>query len=377
MHANTADANFDVAVVGGGIGGAALAWFAAHAGARVLWLTGTGGSSATSASGGMLAPKAEGLSGKMLDLGRRALAMHESFVAAVEAAAQMPIHRGRGLWLPAISGDPVDWLLDYAQRRRSSGDAVEIGDRSAWPTVLPDVPLSGTIAYPDEGWVDPRGLLASLHVALSARSNVVLQAAHVTHIDATQGRVHTASTHWHAGHILIAAGYMAANIGGLDWQKHGPIWGDRGLMLRLSGSGAPPGVLYRHDPRGITYVVPDPVGVRLGSTSTPRDPHPHARAAELAALLTRGCELWPPLRTAKLEEVAVGWRPCGPGNHELPFAAPLAGNRVWGLLGLERNGVLLAPYLAQQLVAAIAQDTAPASTRLSQRQQGSPSYHAP
>jgi len=126
----------DVAVVGGGVAGAAVAWFAAQAGARVLWLTGDDSAgSATWVSGGMLAPKAEGLNGAMLALGRRALAAHEPFTAAVEAAADTPIHRGRGMWLPAIDGDPVDWLLEYAERRRDDGDAVVIADRAAWPTV--------------------------------------------------------------------------------------------------------------------------------------------------------------------------------------------------------------------------------------------------
>lgn len=150
--------------------------------------------------------------------------------------------------------------------------------------------------------------------------------------------------------MIVAAGHQAKRIGGISWHAIGDIRGDRGVLAHIAGVEPPPGVLFEFDGQAATYVVPDPSGVRIGSTSSLDDARPQPDPVETATLLARAARLWP-IDGGSLGDVTVGFRPWGPLPDGRPFVGPLDRiGRVWGLLGLHRNGILLAPLLARQLV---------------------------
>lgn len=348
-----------LAVVGGGIAGACVALAAAREGLAVeLYEAGALTGSATWASGGMLAPRAEGLTGGFLELGRAALASYPAFLDRLEAGPESIIHRGRGFILPVFEDDSTrDWLSTYAERRAAEGQAVDLLEpgevRTRLGETLPE-DLSGGIAYPEEGWVDPRALLLLIHRRLREAGARIHRRTVVTGID-TKGAyvgVELASgPPREAAAVVLCAGHRVANIGGLRWSAFGPQFSDRGLMVRVHGAPAPPVVLYHHGAAGTTYVVPDPHGVRFGSTSDPHDHRTEAAPGEVAHLLERARRIWPPVDEGTVAEVRVGFRPGGPGEGPEPFTGMLDNTgRVWGMLGLHRNGILLAPHLADRLL---------------------------
>src|SRR5690606_27247039 len=96
-----------------------------------------------------------------------------------------------------------------------------------------------------------------------------------------------------ADRVIVAAGHQAKRIGGISWHAIGDIRGDRGVLAHIAGVEPPPGVLFEFDGQAATYVVPDPSGVRIGSTSSLDDARPQPDPVETATLLARAARLWP------------------------------------------------------------------------------------
>lgn len=326
----------DLIVVGGGIAGASLAWAAVEAGLRVRVVEDRPPTaSATWASGGMLAPGAEGLTGEEARLGQAALAEHRRLQPRLTSLTGIHLGAGRGFLRSGL----------HTPTRRTPP-----------PADLGVTPPPGDACWlPDDGWVDPRSLLLALRRA-SRLHGADWQRGRVQAIElsADEPRLSLADGRsWSAERIVLAAGHAAAAIEGLPWARLGGTRGDRGVLLRLAGVEPPPCVLFHLDEAGAIYVVPDAQGVRVGATSGIDDPRPEADALEIATLIDRASRLWP-LNDAQLSEAVVGFRPLGPGAGSEPWVGPLDRvGRAWGLLGLHRNGILLAPWLARGLIAAL------------------------
>lgn len=322
----------ELLIVGGGMAGASVAWFAREAGMAVT-LVDAGGpvESTTWASGGMLAPCAEGLADDELAQGLAALDLHKTWLPAVEDAGGMPIHRGLGL---IRLGAPDS--ADDKSIARYPGLA-HLQDRATWSA--------------NEGWVDPRGLLITLRAALRRRGvHFVQGTARAVNLTGPTPELDLGDVQLTADRIVVAAGYTADRLAGLPWHAIGDIRGDRGVLVHVAGIEPPPGVLFEFDGRTATYVVPDPQGVRIGSTSGTVDKRTLADPREIADLMLRAERLWP-LGGGVISGVTVGFRPLGPLPDAAPFCGPLDRvGRVWGLLGLHRNGILLGPLLARELI---------------------------
>jgi glycine/D-amino acid oxidase-like deaminating enzyme len=325
----------ELLIIGGGMAGASVAWFAREAGMAVT-LVDAGGpvESTTWASGGMLAPRAEGLADDELAQGLAALDVHKDWLPAVEQAGGMPVHRGFGLARLGAPGSADDEAIALYP------GLAHLRDRATWST--------------DEGWVDPRGLLITLRAALRRRGVHVVQAtARAINLTGPAPELDLGDVQLTADRIVVAAGHTADRLAGLPWHAIGDIRGDRGVLVHVAGIEPPPGVLFEFDGRAATYVVPDPQGVRIGSTSDTIDRRPHADPREIGELMLRAERLWP-LGGGVISGVTVGFRPLGPLPDAMPFCGPLDRvGRVWGLLGLHRNGILLGPLLARDLIAQI------------------------
>ena len=156
----------DVAVVGGGVIGLAVAWRAAQRGLRTLVLD-AGEDGAWRYAAGMLAPVTELEFGEreLLGLGLRALDGFPGFCA--ELGVELHLN---GTLVVARDRDEAEELEQLLEYRRKLGLAVErlrpSQARRAEPALAPTVRLA--LDVPGDGAVDPRKLVAALSDAVEA-----------------------------------------------------------------------------------------------------------------------------------------------------------------------------------------------------------------
>ena len=195
------------------------------------------------------------------------------------------------------------------------------------PALSPRV--RGGAHLPDDRQVDPRRVVAAL------RSLLPVTRAHVTDLAAVR-----------ADAVVVAAGCGTAALTGL------PVRPVKGQLLRLRGE---PGLI-RHVINGVVdgkhvYLVPRGDGtVLVGATQEERTDHA-STAGGVLELLRAAIDLVPGLAEFEITEVLVGHRPATPDN------APLLGRadgRVFVAAGHHRNGVLLAPVTADLLADLVA-----------------------
>ncbi|WP_329107180.1 glycine oxidase ThiO [Micromonospora sp. NBC_01699] len=334
----------DVAVVGGGPIGLAIAWRAAQRGMRVLVHDPDPGSGASGVAAGMLAPVAEASFGEeaLTRLLLDSAARWPRFAAEVAAAAGLTGvadlgYRTEGTLVVGRTAD------DLAQARRlwtyqrglglpiTALDATGLHDRE--PLLAPRV--RGGAHAPDDHQVDPRRLVPALRLA-ALRSGVVLVSAAVRDLAELD-----------AGTVVVAAGCGAAALTGL------PIRPVKGQILRLRAPGGEPPA-FRHVIRGYNdgrtvYLVPRHDGeVVVGATVEERADHT-VTAGGVLELLRDATDLVPELAEYELAETMAGHRPGTPDN--APVIGPLADRPdVIVASGHYRHGILLTPVTAERVV---------------------------
>src|SRR5215217_3268404 len=200
----------DVAVVGGGVIGLAVAWRAARRGMRTLVLD-AGEAGAWQYAAGMLAPVTEAEFGEdaLLALGLRAAAGFPGFCAELaEAAGCDPGLRRTGTLVVARDPDEAEELERLLQYRRSLGLEVErlrpSGARRAEPALAPTVRLA--LDVPGDDAVDPRALVAALRAA-AEQAGARLSQARVDAVAFDEGRatgVRLSHGALPARHVVIA-----------------------------------------------------------------------------------------------------------------------------------------------------------------------------
>ena len=122
----------DVAVVGGGVIGLAVAWRAAQRGLSVVLVDDARRARGSWAAAGMLAPVAEVGHGeeRLLALSLRSAQMYPSFVAELESATGIDAgYRSCGALLVAVDGDDHAQLLELAAFHERLGLASRRVDR--------------------------------------------------------------------------------------------------------------------------------------------------------------------------------------------------------------------------------------------------------
>lgn len=325
----------DVAVVGGGVIGLAIAWRCARRGLRVRVYDPTPGQGASRASAGMLAPVSEAYFGEaeLTRLLVASAARWPAFRAELEAAAGVDIgYREEGTLIVALTPDD----LAEAQRLRayqaslglpiSALPAARLRERE--PLLSPRV-RGGAFAAQDRQ-VDPRRLVTALRAALDA-AGVAVSPDAVTDLSALDAEA-----------VVVAAGCGSAALTGL------PVRPVKGQILRLRApGGAPPG--FRHVIRGYAdgrsvYLVPRADGeVVVGATVEERA-DPAVTAGGVLDLLRAAVDLVPELAEYELAEATAGHRPGTPDN--APIVGWLEPGRVAVATGHFRHGVVLTPITA-------------------------------
>ncbi|MFY1680424.1 glycine oxidase ThiO [Micromonospora sp. WMMD730] len=326
----------DVAIVGAGPVGLAIAWRCATRGLRVAVHDPAPGSGASRVAAGMLAPVAEAYFGEreLTGLLTASAARWPGFAAELtEATATEFGYRTDGTLVVGLTGD------DLAEARRlwsyQQGLGLPISAlrpsqlREREPALTPR--LRGGAVAPGDHQVDPRRLVDALRVAAGQAGATLLPGA-VTRLAEVDAPV-----------VVVAAGCGAAALTGL------PVRPVKGQVLRLRAPDhRPPG--FRHVIRGYAdgesvYLVPRDDGeVVLGATVEERTDTEVTTGAVLR-LLRAAVDLVPELAEYALTEATAGLRPGTPDN--APILGPLPGRPgVLAATGHHRHGIVLTPVTA-------------------------------
>jgi len=315
----------DVAVIGGGIVGLAIAHRAQRAGLSTVVLDRGDAGAATYAAAGMLAPttEAEAHNPALLALGLRAAELWPAFARELG----VPLH-DEGTLVVARDRDEAEALeREHALRERLGLRAERLlpsAARRLEPALAPTVRLA--LHVPDDHAVDPRVVAAALRERVDVRTGV-----HVTDVDAVD-----------AEHVVVAAGAWSAQL-----LADVPVRPVKGQVLRLRDP-AGPGLLTQVLRYEDGYVVPRGDGrYVLGATVEERGFDTTVTAGGIYELLRDASELVPGISELVVEEALAGLRPGSPGN--LPVVERRG--RVLVATGHFRNGVLLAPATAETVVA--------------------------
>lgn len=350
-----------IVVVGAGAAGLACAWRLAGAGHAVTLIeAGEPGEGAMKASGGMLAAGYECT--VELEEGRP---LAEAFARLTEAAAELwPAwadrlqqesgravgYERRGSLLPIFSADESVRAAACAERARELGVRIERldgeGVRNAEPSLAAAL---GGIAFPGDGQVDNRALGQALAEAASARGVKIISRRKVQALDRRAGAV--------AGVILdpderIAADavILATGVASLpDLPRQMAMTPVKGQMIAFAAQRplAPSRII-----RGFSIYLAAKPGMRLvaGATSEP-DACDNVTDDEAVARLTAAARAAiPGLCAVPVMDRWAGVRPRSADS------LPVIGELEPGLFaagGGYRNGVLLAPAIAEALTAMI------------------------
>jgi glycine oxidase len=361
----------DVAVVGGGIIGLAVAWRARQRGLSVTLLERESiGRGASHVAAGMLAPVAEvefGAAGRrVLELGLRSAALWPQFAAQLREASGVDVGLMRtGTLLVARDDDEARELERQLEFRRSLG--VGVGRlrasqaREREPGLAPTVRLA--LEAPDDHSVDPRLVLAALRRACESAGVRLREQAGVARLELDATGTTVAGVGLSDGEsvlaseVVLCAGAWTDAIAGLSPEARVPVRPVKGQILRLRDP-AGPGLLQRILRFEGGYLVPRADGrYVLGATVEERGFESAPTAGGVYELLRDAHQLLPGVADLEIEELSVGFRPGTPDN------APVIGRGLHdGLIwagGHHRNGVLLAPLTGALVAELLAPAKAP------------------
>jgi glycine oxidase len=371
------DPEVDVAIVGGGVIGLAVAWRARERGLSVTLLERAEiGMGTSHVAAGMLAPVAEvefGDAGQAaLELGLRSAELWPGFADELERASGRRVGLLKtGTLVLARDADEARELERQIAWRDSLGlrtTRLRPSETRARESALaPTMRLA--LEAPDDHSVDPRLVLDALRRACE-RAGVNLRehspVARVALDDASArvtGVALEGGERMRARHLVIAAGAWSGSLAGLPAEARVPVRPVKGQILRLRDP-AGPGLLRRVVRFQGGYLVPRADGrYVLGATVEERGFDRHATAGGVYELLREAHEIVPGVSELQIEELCVGLRPGTPDNVPVIGSAgsrsaggPSLGGLTWAT-GHYRNGILLAPLTAELVLDALAGDS--------------------
>jgi glycine oxidase len=346
----------DVAVVGAGALGCAIAWRLGQAGLTVVLIEKTRpGAEASSAAAGILAAQAEAQAdGPFFRLMQRSEQMYRDFAAELKDASGVdPGWRPCGALVAATSEAEVAEIREHTRWQQEAGLPVELlGERELRerePALGPRV--RGGVLYAEAGQVDAQRLSQALagcalkgggRLRLGEARRLLLEGGRVAGVEVDGERLAAQS-------VVIAAGAWSSLIGGVGLAPScvRPV---RGQLVRFDVQ--PPPL------RGVVfgaggYLVPRLEGhLVAGSTMEEAGFDKSVTGAGVAAILERAALLFPSLGQAPIGALWAGLRPaCADG---LPALGPVPG--VPGLhlaVGHLRNGIALTPVTAEIVAAGV------------------------
>ena len=347
----------EIAVIGGGIIGLTTAWKLAIAGEAVaVFDAGDEIAGATTAAAGMLAPSFEmsSPSDGLLEFGIKSLKQWNELTPNLEKESEHEIDlRTHGALGVAIGDEDAARLHASCEAVHARGATVEwlTGDeaRALEPALSKEI--TGGLHAPDDAQVDPIKAKAALRVALKRRdvtfhSGVVRAVA----IDGEGFRVLLANgEEVTAAKLVLATGAAASGlVEGLPAQPVFPVKGEA-VSLTMETP------VFRRYIRGPgAYLCPKSDNrLVIGASEHRRnadlepDPQEVATLKRNAARLISEIADWPELRRW------AGLRPGTPDKAPILGCDPRGPDNVFLALGAYRNGILLAPAIADAVAGLI------------------------
>jgi glycine oxidase len=349
---------FDVAVVGAGVIGCAIAWRLGQAGMRVAVVErGAVGEEASSAAGGMLAPQAEADGAdRFFELAVASRAMYPAFARELLEATGIDIeYRREGTLYLALSEEDEEELESRYQWQRAAGLKVKQLGASGVRELEPQVNarLRWALKFPDDHQLNVRRLVTALEVAARAAGStfwVRTEARSIlTQGGGRRGRViglHTTRGDLLARCVIVAAGSWSSLLPFADGNLPLPVQIEpvRGQMMALEA----PTPSLRHviySRRG--YLIPRLSGLVLAGSTTERLGYDkRVTAGGAAKIVSQAVEIAPILAESAIVETWAGLRPASPDAWPILGEDTAAGGLIYAT-GHYRNGILLTPITAQ------------------------------
>jgi len=360
----------DLVVAGGGVIGLTVAWRAAAAGLTVTVVDPDPGRGASWAAAGMLGPVGEAHFGEdaLTRLNVAAAQAWPEFAAALQSATGRSVHfqSGGTLLVAADASDraAIDDVLRYQVERGLTARRLTSSEcRAAEPLLAPGIRAGVELA--DDHQVDNRRVVGALLDACRA-ARVSFVADEVDDVTSgplgVDGVTLRSGGRIGAGAVVLAAGCHTGRIGGLPDALRPPVRPVKGLTMRLRAPAGTPRL--RRTVRGLVrgrpcYLVPRPDGtVVVGATVEEKGFDLTVQVGPVADLLDDARRLIPVVEEYELQETTTGLRPGSPDNGPIVGATGIPGLIV--ATGHYRNGILLAPITAAEVVRLLTGPAAPA-----------------
>ena len=341
----------DVAILGGGLIGLAIAYELAQRGANVrVFERDEPGRAASWAGAGMLAPYTERIGDEpLLQLCAESLSLYPRFVESVQAASGVDVQLHlEGVVNAAFDDERMHELASHARELSERGIGCSVLDRKAALFAAPSLgrPVRGAVVVSGEGYVDNRRLGRALTAACESAGVSIVRETEELAIECDARRVLGVRTHLGfsaATHVVVAAGAWSASVPGLPHACRPPVEPVKGQMLALA---APSGFLKRTTWVPGAYLVPREDGrLLVGATVERCGFDERVTAAGIRALLDAALTAAPSLGGFSVTETWAGLRPGTPDERPVLGPAPLQGLIL--ATGHYRNGILLTPVTAR------------------------------
>lgn len=349
--------NRTVAVVGGGIIGASIAWRLAERGVKVTVIdAGELGGEASWAGAGMLAPGAEVTEVSIWQaLALESLREYADYVGQLTEQSGVAIdYRPHGAIELALTDEEWVALRERSERQTMFGIRSEtLSAEAARERIkaLNAPGLKGALWYPGDALVDPRDIMKALRVTLQKLSVEILERSTVEAIliDAEGVEVTGPEVELRATDAVLAAGAWASRIevtfGGepVGLTRAYPV---RGHLTRYAAEPGVLGPILRHHH---TYLLQRTNGTLIAGTSQEEVGFDRTVDPRIEAdIRSRAEALIPGLVKGQPSETWIGFRPAADGLE--PVLGQVAGQPLWLAYGNYRNGILMAPATADLIV---------------------------
>jgi glycine oxidase len=342
---------FDVAIAGGGLIGATVAFELACAGLQVaLFDRHEPGEGSSWAAAGILSPAPENAGMiSIVPLGRASLQLYPEFVATVEEiSSQSTGYRARGTLEAVFSTDAQEKLSTIIALHHGLGlkaEPVSAEDAREMEPALSSE-LEAAVFRPDEACVDNRALTKAVLTAAErsgvktfAGSNVQSIAKNGRRCDGFVVEGEKVQSRW----TVIAAGCCSAEIEGAA--QYAPVRPAKGQMIALRAKDLSIERVLWSDH---VYLVPRNDGkILAGATVEYVGFDKRVTLGAVQKIITAALQLAPALADAQMENTWAGLRPDSPDH--LPIIGPTDLDGLLIATGHFRSGILLAPITAQLL----------------------------
>jgi glycine oxidase len=348
----------DVAIIGGGVIGLAVARAVAQRGMHDVLVVERSslGAEASAAAAGMLAPQAEAdCADDFFQLCCQSRDMYPAFAQSLneETGIDVELETSGTLYLAFTEEDESELEKRYEWQTRAGLDVEKLSAGTARllePCISADV--RAALRFPLDTQVENRRLISALAAANEGLGVRMLTGVSVDSLDIKRNRVagvETSRGFIACERVVIASGAWTTQIlnEALPNPRIEPI---RGQMVSFEATPQ----IARHviySPRG--YVVPRRQGRLLaGSTTEHAGFDKRVTAAGVQSIVTAALEISPRIAALPLTSSWAGLRPrAADGLPVLGPCAEIAG--VFYATGHYRNGILLTPITAELLAGAI------------------------